>query len=198
MKKEMFIESCVSATDVELNNEAVIRVEKTEKIWEPDVESFAKLKDMDFGNGTISVKMYSRLLKDAPEHARGFIGIAYRINEDNTKFESFYVRPTNGRNCNDPIRYNRSIQYFSFPTYTFDYFRNKEITDYEGHCDIDLDEWIDLRAEIKDETAKFYVNNELVLTVEKMFHGATLRGSVGLFVDIGTEAFYKDLVITHE
>ena len=38
--------------------------------------------------------MLSRLLKDAPDFARGFIGIAYCINEDDTKFESFYVRPT--------------------------------------------------------------------------------------------------------
>lgn len=34
--------------------------------------------------------MLNRLLKETPDFARGFIGIAYRIHEDDTKFESFY------------------------------------------------------------------------------------------------------------
>lgn len=79
--------------------------------------------------------MLSRLLLDAPEFARGFIGISYRINYDDIKFESFYLRPTNGR-INDPIRKSRGYQYFSYPKYTFDYFRNNNIADYEAPVDI--------------------------------------------------------------
>ena len=54
-------------------------------------------KGVEFSNGTIEVKVLSRLLPSAPEMARGFIGVAFRINEDSSKFESIYVRPKNAR-----------------------------------------------------------------------------------------------------
>lgn len=37
------------------------------------------------------------------DFARGFIGIAFRIDDEDSTFESFYVRPTNGR-IDDPVR----------------------------------------------------------------------------------------------
>ncbi|HAX72441.1 MAG TPA: hypothetical protein DCY20_02825 [Firmicutes bacterium] len=182
---------------VELDGEKVLRVVKAEKIMEFDENTYVKLVDSSFQNGTIEVKMLSRLLPDAPDFARGFIGIAYRINEDNTKFESFYVRPTNGR-TDDPIRKSRACQYFSYPTYTFAYFRDNDITGYESPANIGLNEWINLRAVIEGSHAAFYINDNIepVLIVNDMKHGAHHLGAVGLFVDIGTEAFFKDLKIT--
>lgn len=186
-------------TDVEqttLNGEPVLRVVKKDKLMEFDENTYAKLVDSSFHNGTIEVKMLSRLLPDAPDFARGFIGIAFRINDDDTKFESFYVRPTNGR-IEDPVRKNRGVQYFSYPTYTFDYFRNLGITDFEGPADIGLDEWISLKAVIDGAKGEFYLNDseKPVLVVENMKHGADATGAVGFFVDIGTEAFFKDLKV---
>lgn len=180
-----------------LNGESVLRVTKKEKLMEFDENTYAKLIDSTFHNGTIEVKMLSRLLPDAPDFARGFIGIAFRINEDDTQFESFYVRPTNGR-IDDPIRKNRGVQYFSYPKYTFDYFRNLGITDFEGPADIGLDEWISLKAVIHGAKGTFYLNDneEPALVVDNMKHGADARGAIGFFVDIGTEAFFKDLKIT--
>lgn len=180
-----------------LHGESVIRVVKKEKLMEFDENTYAKLADSTFHNGIIEVKMLSRLLPDAPDFARGFIGIAFRINDDDTKFESFYVRPTNGR-IDDPVRKNRGVQYFSYPKYTFDYFRNLGITDFEGPADIGLDEWISLKAVINGAKGEFYLNDskEPVLVVENMKHGADAKGAVGFFVDIGTEAFFKDLKIT--
>ncbi|MBO0472154.1 hypothetical protein JZO86_00320 [Enterococcus ureasiticus] len=187
-------------TDVEytkLNGEPVLRVVKKDKLMEFDENTYAKLVGSSFHNGTIEVKMLSRLLPDAPDFARGFIGIAFRINDTDTKFESFYVRPTNGR-IEDPVRKNRGVQYFSYPKYTFDYFRNLGITDFEGPADIGLDEWISLKAVINGAKGEFYLNNseEPVLIVENMKHGANAKGAIGFFVDIGTEAFFKDLKIT--
>ena len=37
-----------------------------------------------------------------------------------------------------------------------------------------------------------------LLVVKDLKHGADARGAVGLFVDIGTEAFFKDLQIIQE
>ncbi|MBO0466156.1 hypothetical protein [Enterococcus plantarum] len=180
-----------------LNDEPVLRVVKKDKLMEFDENTYAKVVGSTFHNGIIEVKMLSRLLPDAPDFARGFIGIAFRINQDDTAFESFYVRPTNGR-IDDPIRKNRGVQYFSYPKYTFDYFRTLGITDFEGPADIGLDEWISLKAMIKEAKAAFYVNDseEPVLVVDKMKHGAEAKGAIGFFVDIGTEAFFKDLKIT--
>jgi len=187
----------ISSEYTTLNGEPVLRVVKKEKLMEFDENTYAKLINSTFHNGTIEVKMLSRLLPDAPDFARGFIGIAFRINEDDTQFESFYVRPTNGR-IDDPIRKNRGVQYFSYPKYTFDYFRNLGITDFEGPADIGLDEWISLKAVIHGAKGSFYLNDneEPVLVVDNMKHGADARGAIGFFVDIGTEAFFKDLKIT--
>lgn len=180
-----------------LNGESVLRVVKKDKIMEFDENTYAKLSGSTFHNGTIEVKMLSRLLPDAPDFARGFIGIAFRINQEDTKFESFYVRPTNGR-IDDPVRKNRGVQYFSYPKYTFDYFRNLAITDFEGPADIGLDEWISLKAVINGAKGEFYLNDskEPSLVVENMKYGADAKGAVGFFVDIGTEAFFKDWKIT--
>ncbi|NLC96155.1 MAG: hypothetical protein GX675_01080 [Erysipelotrichaceae bacterium] len=194
MKLENLININTSMEIVSFDEEEVLRVVKTNKVEIPDENTYVKLKDCLFHNGTIEVKMLSRLLKDAPEHARGFIGIAFRISDDDSKFESFYIRPTNAFTT-DPVRKNRGCQYFSYPKYTFSYFRDKGITDYENPIKIGLDEWVNLKAVIKDSHGLFYLNNELVLEVKDMKHGKDLKGSVGLFIDIGTEGFFKDLKV---
>lgn len=199
INKENWEENYTHISNEVIDNEKVLRVIKSGKINEYDENTYAKLVDSSFHNGIIEVKMLSRLLKEAPDFARGFIGIAYRIHEDNTKFESFYVRPTNGRQCDDPVRKQHGCQYFSYPTYTFAYFREHGITKYENQVDIDLNEWISLKAVIEDEKAIFYLNDDLqpLLVVDQMIHDKSMRGNIGFFVDIGTEAFFKDLKITY-
>jgi hypothetical protein len=186
-------------SDVLLDGEQTIRVVKADKIMQFDENTLVRLKDCDFHNGTIKVKMLSRLLPDAPDFARGFIGIVYRVNDNNSEFESFYIRPTNGM-TDDPVRKSHGCQYFSYPGYTFSYFREFNITKYEAPIHNGLDEWVQLKAVIRDETAEFYLNDEPgpVLTVKDMKHGKDARGSVGFFSEIGTEAFYKDLEIEFE
>ena len=183
-------------SDVLLDGEQTIRVVKADKIMQFDENTLVRLKDCDFHNGTIKVKMLSRLLPDAPDFARGFIGIVYRVNDNNSEFESFYIRPTNGM-TDDPVRKSHGCQYFSYPGYTFAYFREFNITQYEAPIHNGLDEWVQLKAVIRDETAEFYLNDEPepVLTVKDMKHGKDARGSVGFFSEIGTEAFFKDLEI---
>ena len=185
-----------SAENTVLNGENVIRAVKSDKIMQFDENTIVRLKDCDFHNGVIKVKMLSRLLPDAPDFARGFIGIVYRVNENNSEFESFYIRPTNGM-TDDPVRKAHGCQYFSYPGYTFAYFREFGITGYEAPIHNKLDEWVELKAVVQDETASFYLNGEEepVLIVTDMKHGKDARGSVGFFCEIGTEAFFKDLEI---
>ena len=188
-----------STENVVMDGEQTIRIVKADKIMQFDENTIVKLKDCNFHNGTIRVKMLSRLLPDAPDFARGFIGIVFRVKEDNSEFESFYIRPTNG-NHPDPGRSAHGCQYFSYPGYTFAYFREFNITGYEAPMNYGLDEWVELKAVIRDDTSEYYLNDEKepVLVVKDMKHGKDARGSVGFFSEIGTEAFFKDLEIEFE
>ncbi|MDP6925619.1 MAG: hypothetical protein QGG84_00845, partial [Rhodospirillales bacterium] len=61
-------------------------------------------------------------LPDAFSEARGFIGVAFRIQQDLSGFECTYLRPTNGR-AQVQLRRNRAVQYFSFLDWKFDRLR---------------------------------------------------------------------------
>ena len=185
-----------SVTQEEMDGEKVFRVTKKDKIMQFDENTLVRLKGIDFHNGIIRVKMLSRLLPDAPDFARGFIGIVIRVNRENSEFESFYIRPANGM-TEDPVRKAHGCQYFSYPGYTFAYFREFGITEYEAPIHNGLNEWVQLTAVIQDEKAQFYLDEgkEPVLAVQRMKHGKDAHGSVGFFSEIGTEAFFKDFEV---
>lgn len=197
LKKENFTPIHTLVENTTFEDKSVLRVIKKDKINLYDENTYAKLNDLQFHNGVIEIKLLSRLLPDAPEFARGFIGIVFRANTDNSEFESFYLRPTNGRTCTDAVRKAHGCQYFSYPGYTFSYFREYGITKYEAMADIDLNEWITLKAVIENEHAEFYINQcaNPLLIVECLKHGIGQKGAVGIFVDIGTEAFVSELKI---
>lgn len=196
LSKEALEPIWVQIGKTKLDGEKCLQVYKTEKLDEHDIDSMAKLKDLTFHNGIIEVQVRSRLLPDAPDYARGFIGIAFRIAPDNAKFEAFYIRPANGTS-KDPVRKAHGCQYFTYPEYTYQYYREHGIEGCEASCDIALDEWIPLRVEIVEETARFYVQDMdfPVLVIENLKLGADAKGQIGLFVDTGTEGYFKDLKI---
>lgn len=183
--------------NVDLDGLKVLRITKDHIIEAFDESTYARLVGYEFQNGIIEVKVLSRLLPDAPEFARGFIGVAFRIDDNNTNFEAFYIRPINGRS-EDQLRRNRSVQYFSYPNYKFDRFRAECPGKYESYADIGLDEWIDLKIEVEGECAKLYLHHSThpVLVVNDLKHGADKKDAIGLWVETGTEGFFKDLRIT--
>ena len=97
----------------------------------------------------------------------------------------------------DPVRKSHGCQYFSYPGYTFAYFREFGITNYEAEIHNGLNEWVELKAEVRGDKADFYLNEEKdpILRVVDLKHGKDARGSVGFFSEIGTEAFFKDLEV---
>ena len=189
----------VSVGLTELDGEQLIRVVKPEENTEPDVATYARLVGSDFHNGTIEVDVRARLMHWADIDCRGFIGFVFRASEDDDRFESFYVRPRNGRSCTEPQRRIHTMQYFSYPGYTFAYFRERGIADYEAKADIDMDEWVHIKAEVAGASAKFYVDDmeTPALVVDEMFGGANARGGVGLYVDNGTEGNFKNFKMTY-
>lgn len=192
--------SHVKASVVQLNGEEVLRLERDFESLPfgqglVDEPTFVKIKGLNLENATVEVKVLSRLLPDAPSFARGFIGLAYRISEDNSTFESIYLRPTNGR-ADDQFRRNHTIQYFAYPDYKFDRLRAESKGEYETYADIGLDEWITVRVEFRGKSASLYLNDqEAPAFLIKEMLGETNSGSIGLWVDIGTEGFFKDLKI---
>lgn len=187
----------VSMSLEKLMGKYVVKVMKNPILKEVDQPTFVKIKGTNFQNGTIEVSVLSRLLPDANELARGFIGVAFRINEDNTKFESIYIRPTNAR-ADDQIRRNHSIQYFSFPDFPFMRTRKETPEKYESYTDMALNEWIKIKITVKDSKAQLFINDAVQpnLIVNDLKHGADSSGAIGLWVDVGTEGYFKDLKIT--
>ena len=183
----------------ELDGEQLVRVVKPEENTEPDVATYARLLGSDFHDGVIELDVRARLMHWADVDCRGFIGIVFRASEANDRFEGFYVRPRNGRSCTEPQRRIHTMQYFSYPGYTFAYFRERGIADYEAKADIEMDEWIHLKAEVEGAGARFYVDDmeTPALVVDGLFGGADARGGVGLYVDNGTEGNFRNLSITY-
>lgn len=164
-----------------------------------DEPHYAKLVGLnDFENGTIEVKMYSQIQNPSPFiQAAGFIGVFFRVAENDTAFESIYLRPKVGRAQNQFFR-NHAVQYFAYPHAKFATLRkNYPPGSYEGSAPVALNEWITVRLEINGEKAEMFINNMKYSSfiVDKML-GNSKKGGVGLFVDIATIGYFKDLKVT--
>src|SRR5215207_7584195 len=66
-------------------------------------EQFAVIEQSSFGDGVIEAEIAGAPRPDAGEGARGFVGIAFRMQDDRKTYDAFYLRPTNGR-ADDQVR----------------------------------------------------------------------------------------------
>lgn len=189
----------VSMSIEKLGDKEVVKVTMDTAIKKGNQPTFVRLKGIEFQNGTIELKVLSRLIPNVGAFARGFIGVAFRINADNTKFESIYIRPTNGR-ADDQLRRNHATQYHSFPDYSFQRLRDEAPGQYESYADMGLNEWISLRIVVKGTQAKLFLGDapQPVLIVNDLKLGADNKGAIGLFVDLGTEGYFSDIKISKE
>jgi hypothetical protein len=199
LEEKKFIPSLVYMQLQKVDGRHAIRVVKDSSVKAIDEPTFAILNNITFYNGSIELKVLSRLLPTAGPNDRGFIGIAFRINETKTKFECIYIRPANGR-AEEQVRRNHSTQYFAYPDYKFDRLRKESPEKYESYADMGLNEWITLKIVVKGSSARLFVNNhqQPALIVNDLKHGADASGSIGLFVDVGTEGYFRDIKVTKE
>jgi len=158
---------------------------------------FVKIGNPGFKNGIIEIEVSGKPAEGSSEQARGFVGIAFRINDDNSKFECIYIRPTNGR-TEDQVRRNHSAQYISYPDFPWFKLRKDFPEKYESYVDLVSGEWTKIRIEVKGEKAKLYVhgNTQPSLVVNDLKLGADIHGSIGLWIGPGTEAHFSNLQIT--
>lgn len=206
--KQIFELHNVTGEIIKFQGKKVLKIERDlialpfdEKNLEATVDEphYAKLMDLnDFENGTIEVKMYSQIQDPSPfPAAAGFIGLYFRITEADSAFESIYLRPKVGR-INRQYARNHAVQYFSFPDYKFQTLRDKfPAGTYEGSAPVALNEWITMRLEINGDMAEMFINDLKYssFVVDKML-GKNKKGSIGLYVDIGTIGYFRDLKVT--
>ena len=186
----------VSMSVEKLMGKQVVKVIKDSGIKASDQPTFVKIEGINFKNGVIEANVLSRLLPNAPSLARGFIGIAFRVNDSNSKFECIYIRPTNGR-AENQLQRNHAIQYFSYPGYDFERFRKEAPGEYEAYADMGLNEWIKLKIEVEGTKARLFLNNnkQPSLVVIDLKHGADVSGTIALWVDVGTEGFFSNVKV---
>lgn len=208
LKNQEFELHNVTGSVIKFQGKKVLKIERDLKAIPFDVNHieatvdephYARLVGLDdFENGTIEVKMYSQLQNPAPYTGiAGFIGVFFRVQENDSAFESIYLRPKVGRANNQMFR-NHAVQYISYPHAKFETLRkNYPAGSYEGSAPVALNEWITMRIEVNGETAEMFINNMKYSSfiVEKML-GKNKKGGIGVYVDIGTIGYFRDLKVT--
>ena len=123
--------------------------------------------------------------------------MAFRLQEDNHAYDTFYLRPTNGR-ADDQERRNHSVQYISHPDWPWFRFRSETPSKYETYADIQPGEWIHVKITVDGEKARIYVNNaeQPTLLVNDVKSGPDAKGRVALWMEGSTVARYANLKIT--
>jgi hypothetical protein len=151
----------------------------------------------DFHDGTIEAMVAGRPRDDASEGARGFVGIAFRVQGDGARYEAFYLRPTNGR-ADDQLRRNHATQYISEPEFPWERLRREAPGVYESYADLEPGIWTHVRIEVRGNRAWLYVNRsrQPVLIVNDLKLGADAGGGIALWVGSETEAHFADVSVT--
>jgi hypothetical protein len=150
-----------------------------------------------FHDGTIDIDVSGKPGAGAPGDARGFVGIAFRLASDLSKYECVYIRPTNGR-ADDQIRRNHSTQYSSMPNYDWQRLRTESPGVYESYVDLVPGEWTHLKIEVSGVKMRLYVNGaaQPTLLVNDLKLGDT-TGAIALWIGTGSETHFANLRISH-
>ncbi len=182
----------VKATRVTKDGKEAIRLVET---GDSKSHAVAIIKDFEFKNGTIETMIAGNPLPDAPLDMRGFVGIAFRIRAGDGQFECFYLRPTNGR-ANDQLRRNHSTQYISAPDYPWYRLREENPGVYESYTDLVSGAWTPIKLVVNGIRAELYVNgaDQPCLIVNDLKLGES-SGQIGLWIGLGTEAHFSEIVV---
>jgi hypothetical protein len=156
-------------------------------------QSLAIVKDSDFKNGTLEVDVVGQPRVGAPPDTRGFVGIAFHVQNHGSRFEAFYLRFTNGR-ADDQLRRNHTTQYVSEPDFPWFRLREENPGTYESYVDIEEHAWTAIKVAVQGVHASLYVNgaSQPCLIVNDLKLGET-GGQVALWNGSDTEAYYSNL-----
>ena len=157
-------------------------------------DTIAIIRGTDFRDGVIEAEIAGVPAAGAAEGARGFVGIAFRVN-DISHYEAFYLRPTNGR-AEDQLRRNHSTQYISHPDYPWHRLRRENPGVYESYVDLVPGEWTKIRVVVSGSEARLFVHGseQPVLIVKDLKHGES-SGKIALWIGSGTEAWFSSVAV---
>lgn len=161
------------------------------------LEPIAVIEGTEFSSGVIEAEIAGEPSQDPIEGARGFVGIAFRLQPDMRTYDAFYIRPTNGR-AEDQERRNHATQYISHPQWPWFRLRQETPSKYESYVDLQPGVWTKIRIEVRGAKARLYVADhpQPVLIVNDVKSGAATRGAVALWIGPGTVAHFRNVVIT--
>ena len=159
-------------------------------------EFLAVVEGLECGNGTIEAEIAGQPALSVGEGARGFVGIAFRVQPDLRTYDCFYLRPTNGR-AEDQERRNHAAQYISHPDFPWHRLRKETPSRYEAYVDLQPGVWTKLKIEVRGDKARLFVHDQPqpALIVNDVKSGATGKGGVALWIDAGTVAHFRNLTV---
>jgi hypothetical protein len=162
-------------------------------------EGLILVQGLTFGDGVLELDVAGRPGAEASDAARGFVGVAFRVQPGENaaappSYDAFYLRPTNGRAVEQERR-NHATQYISHPEWTWSRLRRESPSRYEAYVDLEPDRWTRLRIEVSADTARLFVHGQTqpTLIVTDLKTGPRATGGVGLWVGPGTVAHFRDL-----
>jgi hypothetical protein len=186
----------VTATRVQYRGRDAIRVAATPGAAGTAVERLAIVPGVQFREGVIQADIAGVPAAGADTSARGFVGIAFRVDSSHTRYAAFYLRPTNGR-ATDQLRRNHSAQFIVHPDFPWFRLRREQPGVYESYADLEAGAWTPIRIEVRGGLARLWVNGAaqptLVVTDMK---NAPAHGAVSLWIDAGTEAHFSRLRVS--
>ncbi len=146
------------------------------------------LSNFVFANGWIELD-----IKGKNEPGRSFVGLAFHGLNDTT-YDAVYFRPFNFTNLE---RSNHSIQYISYPNYTWYKLREEAPGKYENIINPvpNPEEWFHATIVIEYPKIKVFVNNseKPSLTINQL--SSRKEGWIGFWVGNNSEGYFKNLKI---
>ncbi len=161
-----------------------------------DHEGLVLLPGTDFQDGVIEADFALKPMTPPGVRFPGFVGIAFRVRPDASRYELFYLRPGNA-DAPDQLQRNHSVQYVSEPGFGWYRLRREWPALYESHADLAMERWTTLRIEVAGRSAKLYLNgsSKPSLVVDAL-KGEDLHGAIGLWGYTDEEACFSNVRIT--
>jgi hypothetical protein len=158
-------------------------------------QAIAIVKTSEFKDGTIEADVVGLPREGAPPTTRGFVGIAFRVQDHGSRYESIYLRQTNGR-ADDQLLRNHSTQYVSEPAFRWQRLRQENPGVYESYVDLEPSAWTRIKIVVAGTKARLFVNgtDQPCLIVNDLKLGET-HGQIALWTGSNTEAYFSNLMV---
>ena len=192
--QEKFLLKGLTAEQVEYKGKKAVKL-----VEAPNSQGDGQLciiKGDQIKDGIIEVWVAGEPGTGAGAGARGFVGMAFRVQSEGAKYEAFYLRPTYGR-AEDQVRRNHSLQYVSHPDYHWQRLRKEFPEKYEAYADLVPGEWTRVKITVEGRKARLYIQGaeQPALLVNDLFLGEE-GGGVAFWVGPGTVAHFADYKLT--